>query len=261
MVSGYHAFAKRDNGKLGLAMDCGLAVAVLVMAVWYFFVPMFWETATSGKEIAESFWLSWYPLVAAAVGSVIGGACVHYLHGMARGWFSTMERIVFFLGLGFIAVVMVYRAQTIQRFRENQAAYLDRCVGYIQRARQQQEELLASLRADQRALSAILEKPEIEPGTRSAIAVLRDQLETELDTLDNLRLGGREQAAEMESARAHDLRAQGKSPKDYIKSLAKQKPGLEVIGSQNGVDPLRHAEAVVLVAKIVEMGMAGNFGK
>jgi hypothetical protein len=260
MLSGYHAFAKRDNGKLGLAMDCGLAAAVLVMAAWYLFVPMFWEAVTSGKEVVESCWPRWYPLVAAAVGSVIVGTCGHYLHGVARGWFSTMERIVFFLGLGFIAVVMVNRVQTIQRFRENQEAYLDRCVGYIQRARQQQQELLASLSADQRTLSTILEKPEIEPGTRSAIGALRDQLEAELDSLDNLRLGGREQAAEIESARAHDLRAQRKSPKAYLESLAKQKPGLEVIGSQNGVDPLLHAEAVALAAKIVETGMAGNFG-
>jgi hypothetical protein len=257
MVSGYHAFAKRDNGKLGLAMDCGLAVAVLVMAVWYLFVSMFWEAATSGKEVAASFWLSWYPLVAAAVGSVIGGICGRYLHGVSRGWFSTIERIVFFLGLGFIAVVIVYRVQTIQRFRENQEAYLDRWVGYIQRARQQQQELLAALSADQRTLSTILEKPEIEAGTRSAIGTLRDQLEAELDSLENLRLGGREQAAEIESARAHDLRAQGKSPKAYIESLAEQEPGLEVIGSQKGVDPLLHAEAVALAAKIVETGSRG----
>lgn len=257
MISGYHALAKRDNGKFGLAMDCGLAMAVLVIALWYLFVPMFWEAATSGKEVAESFWLSWYPLAAAAVGSVIGGACGHYLDGVARGWFSTMERIVLFLGLGFIVVVMVYRVQTIQRFRENEEAYLDRCVGYIQRASQQQQELLASLSADQRTLSTILEKPEIEPGTRSVIGTLRDQLEAELDILDNLRLGGREQAAEAESASAHDLRAQGKSPKAYLESLAKQKPGLEVMGPQNGVDPLLHAEAAALAAKIVEAGSQG----
>jgi hypothetical protein len=257
MLSGYHAFAKRDNGKLGLATDCGLAAAVLVMAVWYLFVPMFWEAATCGKEVAESLWLSWYPLVAATVGSVIGGACSRYLHGAVRGWFSIVERIVFFLGLGFIAVVIVYRVQTIQRFRENQEAYLDHCVGYIQRARQQQQELLASLGADQRALSTILEKPEIEPGTRSAIGALRDQLEAELDSLENLRLGGREQAAQIESARAHDLRAQGKSPEIYIAALAKQKPGPELIGSQNEVDPLLHAEAVALAAKIVEAGSQG----
>ena len=257
MISGYHAFAKRDNGKLGLAMDFGLAMAILVMALWYLFVPMFWEAATSGKEVAKSFWLSWYPLAAAAGGSVIGGTCGHYLDGVARAWFSTMKRIILFLGLGFIAVVMVYRVQTIQRFRENQEAYLDRCVGYIQRARQQQQGLLASLSADQRTLSTILDKPGIEPGTRSVIGALRDQLEAELDTLDNLRLGGREQAAEIESARARDLRVQGKSPKAYLESLAKQKPGLEVTGSQNGVDPLLHAEAVALAAEVVEAGSQG----
>lgn len=257
MVSGYHAFVKRDNVKLGLALDCGLAVAVLVLGAWYFFVPMFWEAATSGKEVAESFWLSWYPLVAAAVGSVIGGTCGYCLHGVARGRFSTLERIVFFLGLGFIAVVMVHRLQTIQRFRENQEAYLDRCVAYIQRATQRQQELLASLSANQQTLSTILERPEVEAGARSAIGALRDQLEAELDTLDNFRLGGREQAAEIESARAHDFRAQGKSQKAYLESLAKQKPGLEVIGSQDGVDPLLHAEQLVLAAAIAEAGFQG----
>ena len=34
-------------------MDCGLAVAVLVMAVWYVFVPGVWQSATSGREAVE----------------------------------------------------------------------------------------------------------------------------------------------------------------------------------------------------------------
>jgi hypothetical protein len=257
MVSGYHAFVKRDNVKLGLAIDCGLAVAVLVMAIWYVSVPTFWEFAASGKEVAESLWLSWYPLVLAGVGLVIGGTCGHYLHGVFTGWFSPMARVVFFLGLSFIAVLMVYRIQTIQRLRENQVGYLNHCVGYMQQVRQQQQGLLSSLSASERTLSAILEKPEIGPGIESAVGALHSQVEAELESVNNLRLGGREQAAEIESARAHDLRAQGTSPEAYIESLARQKPGPELIGSQNGLDPLLHAEATELAAGIVETGMRG----
>ena len=73
--------------------------------------------------------------------------------------------------------------------------------------------------------------------------------------VNNLPLGGRQQVAEIESARAHDLRAQGLSPDVYIESLARQKPGPELIGSQNGIDPLLHAAAVVLAARIVEAGV------
>ena len=68
------------------------------------------------------------------------------------------------------------------------------------------------------------------------------------------RLGGREQAAEIESARAHDLRGRGVSSDAYIESLAKQKPGPELLGSENGLDPLPQAQAVAV--KIVQTGMA-----
>jgi hypothetical protein len=258
MVSGYHAFAKRDNAKLGLAMDCGLAVAVLVMAVWYVFVPGVWQSATSGREAVESFWLSWYPLGLVAASSLLGGFCGHYFHGVLRSWFSTMARVVVFLGLGFIALVILDRVQTIERFRENQTGYLNRWVAYIQQARQQQQELLSSLSAHERTVSTILEKREIGPGIERAIGALRDRLGEELDTLNNLPLGGRQQAAEIESARAHDLRAQGISQDAYIESLTKQKPGPELIGSQNGIDPLLQAAAVVLAARIVEAGVDGG---
>ena len=257
MVSGYHAFAKRDNAKLGLATDCGLAAAVLVIAIWYVLAPGVWQSATSGREAAESFWLSWHPLVLVAAGSVIGGFCGRYFHGVLRSWFSTMARVVFFLGLGLIGLVILDRVQTIQRFRENQTGYLDRCVGYMEQARQQQPELLSSLSADERTVSAILEKRENGPGIKRAIGALRDRLDEELDTVNNLPLDGRQQAAEIESARAHDLRAQGLSPGVYIESLTKQKPGPELIGSQNGIDPLLHAAAVVLAARIVEVGVDG----
>jgi hypothetical protein len=259
MVSGYHAFAKRDNAKLGLAMDCGLAVAVLVMAVWYVFVPGVWQSATSGREAVESFWLSWYPLVLVAVSSLMGGFCGHYFNRVLRSWFSTVARVVVFLGLGFIALVILDRVQTIQRFRENQTGYLNRWVAYMQQAKQQQQELLSSLSANERTLSTILEKREIGLGIERAIGASRDRLEEELDTINNLPLGGRQQAAEIESARAHDLRAQGISLDAYIESLARQKPGPELIGSQNGIDPLLQAQMVVLAAGIVEAGVAAGW--
>jgi hypothetical protein len=118
--------------------------------------------------------------------------------------------------------------------------------------------LLSSLSANERTLSTILEKREIGPGIERAIGALRDSLGEELDTLNNLPLGGRQQAAEIESARAHDLRAQGISPDAYIESLTKQKPGPELIGSQNAIDPLLQAQMVVLAAGIVEAGVGGG---
>jgi hypothetical protein len=188
----------------------------------------------------------------------MGGFCGHYFHGVLRSWFSTMARVVVFLGLGFSALVILDRVQTIQRFRENQTGYLNRWVAYMQQARQQQQELLSSLSANERTLSTILEKREIGPGIERAIGALRDSLGEELDTLNNLPLGGRQQAAEIESARAHDLRAQGISPDAYIESLTKQKPGPELIGSQNAIDPLLQAQMVVLAAGIVEAGVGGG---
>jgi hypothetical protein len=258
MVAGYHTLTKRHNGKLGQVIDFGLTGAVLVIAIWYLFVPLVWEVATSGREVVESFWLSWYPFALVAVAAGIAGVCGCYLRVGLNGWFSTTGRIVFFAGLTFITVVVGYRVQTIQQFRETQAVYLDRCAGYIQTARQRQQELLRSLGADEQAVSALLEKPEIGPGIQVSIAALRSRLEAELDVLINLRLSGREQAAEVESARAHDLRARGLSSNYYIESLAKQKPGPELLGSQEGLDPFLQAKAVLLAAKIVE---AGNFDK
>jgi hypothetical protein len=256
MVSGYHAFTKRDNGKLGVIIDCGLTGAVLVIAIWYLCVPLVWEAVTSGRETIGSWWLSWYPIALVAVAAAIGGACGYYLHVRLRGWFSTIGRLVFLVGLIFIGVVIGRRVQTIQRFRENQAAYLNRCAGYIRAAKQQQQELLSSLSADEQALSLLLETPEIAPRIEAPIAALRDRLDAELETLNNLRFSGREKAAEIESARAYELRAEGISSDAYIESLAKQKTGPELLGSQNGLDPLLKAEAVGLGAKIVEMGMA-----
>jgi hypothetical protein len=256
MVAGYHALTKRDNHKLGPVIDFGLTGAVLVIAIWYLFVPLVWEAATSGREGIESFWLSWYPVALAALAAAIGGVCGYYLRFGLKCRFSTIGRIVFFAGLSFIGIVVGHRVKTIQQFRETQAAYLDRCVGYIQSARQRQQGLLASLSADERALGMLLEKPEFGPGIQAPIAALHNQLEVELDTLNNLPLAGREQATQIESARGHEMRAQGISSDAYIESLAKQEPGPELLGSQNGLDPLRQAAAVALAAKIVETGMA-----
>jgi hypothetical protein len=110
------------------------------------------------------------------------------------------------------------------------------------------------LGADEQTLSTFLEKPETAPAIQAQVVALRGQVDAELDVLGNLRLGGREQAAEIESAHAHDLRARGVSSDAYIESLAKQKPGPELVGSENDLDPLLQAQALALAVKIVEAG-------
>ena len=108
--------------------------------------------------------------------------------------------------------------------------------------------------ADEQTLSTLLEKPDTAAAIQAQVVALRGQVDAEVDVLGNLRLGGREQAAEIESARAHDLRARGVSSDAYIESLAKQKPGPELLGSENDLDPLLQAQALALAVKIVEAG-------
>jgi hypothetical protein len=256
MVSGYHALAKSDNTKLGRAIDCGLAIAIPVMAIWYVFVPLFWEAASGGKEIRDSLWLSWVPLVPAVLGAAIAGVCGYYLSRGASGWFSGKVRVLFLLGLIWVAAVMTGRVQTIQRFRDEQAAYLNRCVGYLATFERRQQALASALSAHEKALSDILETPEVEAEIKGTVDDQRAQIRTELETLSNLQSGGREQAAEIESARAHEFRAEGISPERYVETLANRKPGPELLGSQDGSDPLIRADELVLAAALIEAGVA-----
>jgi hypothetical protein len=252
MVSGYHALAKSDNAKLGRAIDCGLALAIPVTAIWYVFVPRFWEAASGGKEIRDSLWLSWVPLVLAGLGATIAGVCGYYLSHGASGWFSGKVRVLFLLGLMGVAVGMTDRVQTIQRFRGEQAAYLNRCVAYLEAFGQRQQALVSALSTHEHTLSDLLEMPEVGSEMKAATDDLRTQLQAELDTLSNLQSSGREPAAEIEAARAHDFPAKGRSPGSYIESLAKRKPGPELVGSQDGSDPLIRADGLVLAASMVE---------
>ncbi len=256
MVSGYHALAKSDNAKLGRAIDCGLAIAIPVMAIWYVFVPLFWEAASGGKEIRDSLWLSWVPLVPAVLGAAIAGVCGYYLSRGASGWFSGKVRVLFLLGLIWVAVVMTGRVQTIQRFRDEQAAYLNRCVGYLEAFGQRQQALVSALSTHEQTLSGILEMPGVGSEMKAATDDLRAQLQAELDTLSNLQSSGSEPAAEIESARAHDFRTTGRSPESYIESLAKRKPGPELLGSADGSDPLVRADGLVLAASMMEAAVA-----
>ena len=255
MISGYHALTKSDNAKLGVAIDCGLAAAILVAAISYLFVPAFWEAANSGKEIRDAFWLSWSPLVLQTFAAAVAGVGGYYLSRGATGWFSGKTRLLFLLGLGLAAVVMVGRVQMIRRFRDEQAAYLTRCEGYLQSFGQRQRESFSSLSDHERTLSEILERPDLGSEVKSAIDGLRAQLQGELNTLDNLRLSGRQEAAEVESARAHYFRAKGASPEDYLASLAQRKTGPALLGSPDGIDPLVRAAALVLGATMAEIGV------
>jgi uncharacterized membrane protein YtjA (UPF0391 family) len=255
MVSGYHALAKSDNAKLGRAIDCGLTIAILVTATWYVFVPSFWEAASGGKEIRESFWLSWLPLIPTVLGAAIAAACGYYLYGGAAGWFSGKVRVLFFLGLVLATVTMMGRVETIQRFRDVQAAYLNRCAGYLEASEQRQRALVSALSAHEKTLSEILETPDVGSEIKAAIDDLRAQLQAELDTLSNLQSSGREQAAEIESARAHDFRAKGSSPESYVESLANRKPGPELLGFQDGSDPLVRADGLALAASLTEIAV------
>jgi hypothetical protein len=252
MVSGYHALAKSDNAKLGRAIDCGLAMAIPVMAIWYVFVPLFWEAASGGKEIRDSLWLSWVPLVPAVLGAAIAGVCGYYLSRGASGWFSGKVRVLFLLGLIWIAVVMTGRVEMIDRFRDEQAGYLNRCAGYLETFERRQQALASALSAHEKALSDILETPELEAEMKESVDDLRAQIRTELETLSNLQSGGLEQAAEIEAARAHDFRTTGRSPERYVETLANRKPGPELFGSQDGSDPLVQADGLVLAASMME---------
>src|ERR1700722_10318110 len=252
MVSGYHALAKSDNAKLGRAIDCGLAIAIPGMAIWYVFVPLFWEAASGGKEIRDSLWLSWVPLVPAVLGAAIAGVCGHYLSRGASGWFSEKVRVLYLLGLIWVAVVMTGRVQTIQRFRGEQAAYLNRCVGYLEAFGQRQPALVSALSTHERTLSDILVMPGVGSEMKGIVDDLRAQIQTELDTLSNLQSAGREQAAEIESARAHDFRAKGRATESYIEGLANRRPGPELLGSQDGSDPLVRADGLVFAASMME---------
>jgi hypothetical protein len=256
MVSGYHALAKSDNAKLGRAIDCGLAIAIPVMAIWYVFVPLFWEAASGGKEISDSLWLSWVPVVPAVLGATIAGVCGYYLSRGAPGWFSGKARVLILLGLIWVAVLMIGRVQTIQRFRNEQAAYLNRCVGYLEAFGQRQQTLVSALSTHEKALSDVLEMAEVEAEIKGTVGDLRAQIRTVLETLSNLQSGGREPVAEIESARVHDFRAKGISPERYIESLAKRKPGPELLGSADGSDPLVRADELVLAAALIEAAVA-----
>jgi hypothetical protein len=255
MISGYHALTKSDNAKLAAAIDGGLAAAILVTATWYFFVPRFWEAANSGKEIGDSFWLSWFPLVPEVLGAAVAGVCGYYLYGGATGWFSGKVRLLFLLGLGFVAVVMMGRVQMIQRLRAEQAGYLNRSVRYLETFGQRQQESLSALSDHEKMLSEILDKPDLGSEIKTATDDLRAQLQVELNTLVNLRLSGRQQAAEVESAQAHDFRGKGVTPADYVESLAKRKPGPELLGWPAGIDPLVRADGLVLEATMVEIAV------
>jgi hypothetical protein len=256
MVSGYHALAKSDNAKLGRAIDCGLAIAIPVMAIWYVFVPLFWEAASGGKEIRDSVWLSWGPLVPAVFGAAISGVCGYYLSRGASGWFSGKVRVLFLLGLIWIAVVMTGRVEMIDRFRDEQAGYLNRCAGYLETFERRQQALASALSTHEKALSGILQMPEVGSEIKGTVDDLRAQIRTELETLSNLRSGGREQAAEIESARAHDFRAKDISPERYVETLANRKPGPELLGPQDGSDPLFRANELVLAASMMEAAVA-----
>jgi len=256
MISGYHALAKSDNAKLAAVIDGGLGAAILVTAIWYFFVPLFWEAANRGKEIGDSFWLSWFPLVPEVLGAAVAGVCGYYLYRGATGWFSGKVRVLFLLGLGLVAVVMMARVQTIQRLQAAQAGYLNRSVRYVETFGQRQQESLSELGDHEKTLSEILDRPDLGSDIKTATDDLRAQLQAELNTLVNLRLSGRQQAAEVESARAHDFRAKGVSPADYVESLAKRKPGPELLGLPEGIDPLVRADGLVLEATMVEIAVA-----
>jgi hypothetical protein len=253
MISGYHALAKSDNAKLGAAIDSGLTVVVLVTAIWYLFVPTFWEAAISGAEIKGSLWLSWFPLVPAILGAAVAGVCGYYLYRGATGWFSGKVRLLFLLGLGLVAVLMMGRVQMIQRLRAAQAGYLNRSARYLETFGQRQQASLSALSDHEKMLSEILDRRDLGSEIKTATDDLRAQLQAELNTLGNLRLSGRQQAAEVESARAHDFRVKGISPADYVDSLAKRKPGPELVGLPEGIDPLIRADELVLEATMVEI--------
>jgi hypothetical protein len=186
----------------------------------------------------------------------VAGVCGYYLYRGTTGWFSAKTRLLFLLGLGFGAVLMMGRVQTIQRLRIAQAGFLNRSARYLDTFGQRQQESLSALGDHEKALSEILDRPDLASEIKTATDDLRAQLQAELNTLVNLRLSGRQQAAEVESARAHDFRVKGRSPEDYVESLAKRKPGPELLGLPEGIDPLVPADGLVLGATMVEIAVA-----
>ena len=261
MLPGYHTLLKSDNAKLGLALDYGLVAAVVFVAIWYFCVPTFWEAATRGREVSDSFWLSWYPLALFAAVAIAIGVCGCLLGWPPAGLLAPRTRIVFLLGLVALLILMPGRVVEIQRFREAQSAYLNRCLRYLETGDRQQTELLTALEAHQRVLSSLLETSELNPEIQSATSALNDQLQAMLEVLSNLHPADRVQVAEIESSRAHDFRGQAIGPEEYRRSLAKREPGPELFGSGSEVDPLLRAEALALAAAALESAAGEVIGE
>jgi hypothetical protein len=255
MVSDYHSLSKNDNANLGLGLDYGLVAAVLLTAMWYVFVPTFWEVAARGKEIGESFWLGWGPLVLVASGSVAAGVFGYFGGWPAAGLLAKKVRVLVLLGLGILAVLIPQRVQMILKFREEQTAYLDRCIRYVEEWSRRQRELLSVVDQHQGALGSFAPRSEVSPEIQAVAEALNDQLQAAREALANVHPAGRAQAAEIESGRAHDFRAQAILPDEYSRSVAKEKPGPELLGSAGGVDPSTRAETAVLGATIVESGL------
>jgi hypothetical protein len=237
------------------------------MALWYAMVPSFWDVATCGSEMRASFWLTWYPVVLVLAGLAVAAAGARWCAEPILGGFSGKVRILFLVTLGFLTVVILRRADAIRDFRKEQAAYLDRAVSYLNEWDQRRQQLESELGARDHELSMILEQDRSTPHPEldAVIGTLRDEVEGALETLTNLAQNldqVREQAAKIESARAHDFRAAGRSKEEYRRSLATLQPGAELLefegsvaptesGASEAVDPLLRVEAVALAAQVV----------
>ena len=152
---GYHVFTKRDNASWAGHCTLWIDRAVLVVAIWYLFIPLVWESATapgSGRVLlvelvsARTRALPQRSAVPAATISRAG------LKGCSR----TIDQSYF---LPAKASFSRYRQRANHPAVQSiiRQLHLNRCIGYIQTARQRQQELLASLSADEQTLSTLLE--------------------------------------------------------------------------------------------------------
>jgi len=244
------------------------------MALWYAMVPSFWDVATGGTEMQASFWLTWYPVVLIVAGVAVAAAGARWCAEPMLGGFSGKVRLVFLVTLGLLTVVILKRVDAIRDFRKVQAAYLDRAVSYLNDWDQRRKQLELELSARDHELSRILEQDRstLHPELNAVIGTLRDEVEGALESLTNLaqNLGQiREQAAKIESVRAHDFRAAGRSKEEYRQSLMTLQPGAELLefegsvasiksGGSEAVDPLLQAEAVALAAQVVADLLGGR---
>ncbi|MBV9273218.1 MAG: hypothetical protein JO333_04930 [Verrucomicrobia bacterium] len=255
MIPGYHT--SRESGTTKLAfIDYALVGTAALASFWYAMVPSFWETAADANWPGLSLWVSWYPLVLVLAGAVVVGAAVRQLSKPVPGGLDQKTRIALVSGVVIVSVLMVQRVILVQELTKEREAYFDRCVSYLRVWDQRRRQVETELSSLDRELSTILERDQSTPHPQidAILGAVRDQVDDALERVTNLAPDlnrARENAAKIESARAHDYKTSGGFKMNYRQSLVIRQPGVELLRSAEERDPLTRAEAIALAAQAV----------